>query len=405
MKSLYSSHQESSLQTKSTLFFWAVLCSIIILLPSCQNVVIVTPDGGIDSGSEHEAPIEAGNLKETIADSSEKPSPLPEETPITTEPTVPDQVPNDTPKPADNPGPPEPVVPEPPPIEPEPKSDLAGFTVSLKLSKILKPKALSALMSGIPNVPYLLTFISERNKILNFVYSSGKAPSGGQPFKGKDELDLKEPFSSLLQGTKNGNQLVLKSKRFPFGSSGVNFRLTSFELKGTLSNDKKGLTQVSFKGVGHAKQIEKEFGLQICALIRGECYKNAQGEDVFDLHVSLESFENSLDFTVMLTSLYHKQQDVPANTKIEFYANQPIVKGSVTVQLESCKNSQRPVHPCDASAVLTKENKAGSILTGPYGRHGSLQLSKLTSQTWYKLSIVASNGKKYFRTFTTFRTK
>lgn len=292
----------------------------------------------------------------------------------------------------------------------------AGIGINLKLKEIVKPAGVKQLLGGLGDdkIPPILVNLHSRDKgssgNLVFVGGLGKGPAGGKPHQGKDVIDAsKTPVSLALIGKFNGRAFYVGPTTFVLAVAGLALRLDDFSLTGVFTKDAKNVEYAKLTGIIDPKLLEKQFGLNICQLLAGECYKGPDGKDRLLLAGSVVGVENPFPFSSFVTTPVYLSTGFDPATKVIFYTTKEVKEGDLKFTLSSCKGSSDKSKPCDTSkgAVIAAVSGAGKIELNANKKQGLYTLpTGLDAATWYKLEFEAKDATgAAFKTFTIFETK
>jgi len=289
----------------------------------------------------------------------------------------------------------------------------AGFTVNLKLGDIIAPKGLTAIASNLStdNIPPILTYLfkkeGDKAGALTFVGGLGKAAKGEKPHTGKDIVDTKTPVSLLLEGKYEGRLFSVGPTTFLLSVAGISLELQDFNLTGLFTKDSKKVESALLTGVIDPEVVEKSVGLQICALLRDECKKDASGKTYVRLAAKISSVPNPLPYSVFITHPLYLQTDIDPSKPVAFYTNEETDEASLTAKVFTCKGSRDEQKPCDKGkeAKVEEVKEKGTFKLEDSKKQGSYTV-KLEAATWYKIEFTAkSKGGTEFKTFSMFKTK
>ncbi len=288
----------------------------------------------------------------------------------------------------------------------------AGLTVSLKISKIVSPPGLAALIQGRGDLPPILLNLHHRDSgnqgTLLFVGGLGTTPSGTKPFTGKDVVNTKQPVSLALAGSFKGRAFYVGPTVFVLAVAGYTVELKNFSLSGVFTKDGKNLEDLRLTGMIDPTVIEKQFGLQgVCLLV--ECIKDENGNDAILVGGQLESFVNPLPFSIFITDPFFLKTDVDPNPTIKFFTNEEFDDKSFSATFYTCKGSSDPRQPCSKSkgATISKASVKANFNLNSAKKLGTIKPDKaLDGATWYKLELSGKSKKgESFKTFVIFKTK
>lgn len=291
----------------------------------------------------------------------------------------------------------------------------AGLGINLRLDNISKPSGVGDLINGLnpADIPPILVTLHSRDDgqsgNLTFIGGLGKAPPGGKPHEGKDIIDTDgSPVSLALIGKFNGRAFYVGPTTFLLAISGFAIRIDNFSLTGVFTADGKNVEFANLTGIIDPEFIQKQFGLDICALLAGECFKGPDGKDRVLIAGTVKGVPNPLPFSAFVTSPVYLSTDIATDAKAKFYTTTEVKKEDITFTLSTCKGSTDEQKPCDTSKEAKVEPVAGdgTIELDPNGKEGTYTPAKLEAGTWHKLELETkdANGTT-FKTFTLFKTQ
>lgn len=287
----------------------------------------------------------------------------------------------------------------------------AGTTINLKIDSILTPELLGSLLEGQKDsIPPILVNVHKRDEgkkgNIIFIGGLGKGPEGGSPHEGKDVVDTETPVSISLVGKFDGRWFSVGPTTFILSIAGVSVVLDNFTLTGIFTEDSTNVEEARLSAVIDPEFVKKQFEMDICAIV--DCDENPDGTKSVLVAGKIVGVANPLEYSAFITKPLYLENNIAADTKIEFYTTGDTKKEDVTVEVKSCKGSQKEEKPCSEADGATIADVAGdaSVTIDDSKKKGEITLPTLEANTWYQVNLTAkdANGKE-FKTFARFKTK
>jgi len=291
---------------------------------------------------------------------------------------------------------------------------LVGSATNLQYGSVKKPSGVGDLINGLnpDQIPPQLWSLAHRSACqqgrITLPTGRGTAPAGGKPHQGNDTLDGKDPYQLKTEGLFHGRWFRVTAPSYTLSMSGFFLKINKFVLSGIFSRDGKRIETARITGLLDPNEIQKRFGLDICALLAGECIKDANGNDIVPFGGTVKGTANPLPFSTFLVQPYNGQDGVATSTDVAFYFTQRVQAKDITWQWATCAGSTDPERPCDASkgAQVTAANITGQLKLDAAGTSGTYTPTGLASNTWYKVTLSAKTaGGQSFQTFAIFQTQ
>lgn len=289
-----------------------------------------------------------------------------------------------------------------------------GLSVDMRIDEITKPAGVGDLLAGLgqDGIPPILLNLHSRDDAagtLAFVGGLGKAPPGGKPHEGKDVVDTDTPVSLALLGKFTGRAFYVGPTTFLLAVSGFTLRIDEFSLTGIFTADKKNVELAKLTGILDPEFIQAQFGLNICQLLAGECFKGPDGKDRILIAGKLTAIPNPLPFSAFITTPVYLSSNIKKDSKVTFYTISDVKKEDIKFTLSTCTGSTDEQKPCDTgkSATVTPVAGDGTITINANNKQGEYAFpAELQAATWYKLEMEAKDDQgATFKTFTVFKTE